>query len=639
MKTIIKLLLGIFIFFISINSLTAQKQERLSAIEIKLMELAKSNPGLIEKVDLSVTNVSLQEFIRGLGVSNNLNISIDPGLKLSITNNFSNVTVMDIILFLVEKYDLEINFIGSIMSFSQYSIPLPEPVIYVPKRLAITYNSASDILGLDLKDDSLYLVTKEITRLSQKNVVHAPYLGQKVVNGFIQNISFENSLEKFAFANDLKITKTEDNSYLIEKKDAETNVPVGKSEKNNKKGNYQSINTGGADFNIKVDNNLLTVDAVNIPILDIISGVSFETGKNYFLFSEPKGNATLKIKNVSYDQFLSYLLNGTDFTFRKEGEIYLMGDRNLEGLRATKVVQLQNRTIDKVIDFIPVDLKKGVEIKTFPDLNSFILSGSLPRIVEIETFIRDIDRVVPVIMIEVILVDFKKNRTVSTGINAGLKDAPVTSGGKISPGIDFTFSASSINNLISIFNGFGVFNLGKVTPNFYLSIKALEEQGILNTRSTPKLATLNGNEAKMSIGKTEYYLEISNNVIGSQNPQNIISQQYKSVNADLSLTIKPIVSGDDQITLDIRVQQSDFTARINPNAPPGTVKRDFQSLIRVKNEEMIILGGLEEESTSDTGSGLPLLSRIPVLKWIFSSRINSKSKSKLNIFIKPTIIY
>ncbi|MDQ3191761.1 MAG: general secretion pathway protein GspD [Bacteroidota bacterium] len=639
MKTIIKYyLIGIFILFISVSSALAQTPERLTVIESKLNELAKTNPGLVEKVDLSVTNVSLQEFIRGLGVSNNLNISIDPGIKISITNNFSNVSIKDIILFLAEKYELEINFIGSIMSFSEYSVPVARPVIYTPKKLVITYNNETDILGLDLKEDSLFMVAKEITRLSQKNVVLSPSLIQKTVNGFIQNISFENSLDKLAFANDLKITKTEDNSYLIEKKDAETTISsVSKSEKNNKKGNYQLNNV--SDLYIKIDDGLLTVDASNIPILDIISGVSFETGKNYFLFSEPKGNATLKIKNVDYEQFLTYLLNGTDFTFKKEGEIYLMGDRNMEGLRSTRVVQLQNRTIDKVIEFIPPDLKKGVDIKTFPDLNSLILSGSLPRITEIESFIRDIDRVVPVIMIEVILVDFKKNRTVSTGINAGVGEAPVSSGGRISPGIDFTFSASSLNNLISTFNGFGIFNLGMVTPNFYLSLKALEEQGVLNTRSTPKLATLNGNEAKMSIGKTEYYLEISNNVIGSQNPQNIISQNYKSVNADLSLTIKPIVSGDDQITLDIRVQQSDFTARINPNAPPGTVKRDFQSLIRVKNEEMIILGGLEEEASNESATGFPLLSRIPVLKWIFSSRLRSKSKSKLNIFIKPTIIY
>ena len=91
------------------------------------------------------------------------------------------------------------------------------------------------------------------------------------------------------------------------------------------------------------------------------------------MFSELKGNTTVKIVDASYDDFLRLLFNGTDFTFKKEGIIYLFGDRNLEGLRQSKLITLKNRTIDKVLDYIPADLKKGVDIKTFVDLNGFIV--------------------------------------------------------------------------------------------------------------------------------------------------------------------------------------------------------------------------------------------------------------------------
>ena len=77
---------------------------------------------------------------------------------------------------------------------------------------------------------------------------------------------------------------------------------------------------------------------------------------------------------------------------------------------------------------------------------------------------------------------------------------------------------------------------------------------------------------------------------------------------------------------------------ISQFAPPGTVTRKFESLIRVRNQEMIILGGLEEKSSREASSGTPLLSRIPILKWIFSSRTKETGDSKLNIFIRPTII-
>jgi len=317
----------------------------------------------------------------------------------------------------------------------------------------------------------------------------------------------------------------------------------------------------------------------------------------------------------------------------------LIGERSIEGLRRTELFTFKFRTVDKISETVPAELKKGIDVKVFPDLNSFVLSGSQPRIEELKTFLRVIDRVVPVIQIEVMIMDVQDTRTLSTGIQAGLGDKPATTQGKVYPSLDLTLNSSSINSVINKINGLGVLNLGSVTPNFYLSVKALEQQGLLKLRSTPKLATLNGHEAKLSIGRTEYYLETQNSIVGVQNPYPVQSQQYKSVNADLALTISPIVSGDDQITLDIKVKQSNFTERISQTAPPGTITRDFESLIRVKNDEMIILGGLDENSTNDSGEGVPLLSRIPVLKWLFSSRTRANKKGKLVIFIRPTVIY
>ena len=202
----------------------------------------------------------------------------------------------------------------------------------------------------------------------------------------------------------------------------------------------------------------------------------------------------------------------------------------------------------------------------------------------------------------------------------------------------YNFNAESVNNIIQGLNGNSFLNLGKVTPNFYLSINALERDGLLKVRSTPKLATLNGTEATLTIGNTQYYAIQSNSFVGTQQPVTVSTTQFESVNADLSVSIKPFVSGDEQITLDISVEQSDFTAQTS-DSPPPSVTRSFTSLLRVKNGEMILLGGLEEKSISNSGSGVPLLSRIPVIKWFFGSRTRRKEKSKLNIFIKPTVLY
>jgi len=622
-----------FLFLLLVSSSPLFGQGRLEIIETKLTELAQTNPGLNEKVELSVNDVSIQEFIRGLANANNLNINVDPSLNTKIVSNFSGVTVKDVLLFLCKKYDLDLNFIGSIINVTQYITASQ------PKEIKLIYDSLHDKLSFDFKGDTLSNVSKILTEISSRNFILSPELSVKLLNGYGKNLPFETALQNIASANNLNIVQVEDRVYQIKKAESElpTTNPSTRDKKKLDKNNPNLVK--GLSFKLLSEDSKFTVSASSVSISDIVSSVSEQLGKNYFLFSEIKGVANLSLDSANYDEFLKYLFNGTEYTFKKTGEIYFIGDRSIEGLRSTEVFSFKYRTVEKVVDIIPAELKKGIELKPFPDLNSLILSGSQPRIDELKNFLRDIDRVVPVIQIEVIIVTINDTKTVSTGIKAGLKDKPSQTGGTIFPTVDMTLSSSSINNILDGINGLGVLNLGKVTPNFYITLKLLESQGYLKLRSTPKLATLNGHEAKLSIGTTEYYLEVQNTVVGIQNPFPVQSQNYKSVNADLSVTINPIVSGDEQITLDIGVKQSSFTTRIAPTAPPGTITRDFQSLIRVKNEDLIVLGGLDENSINDSGEGVPFLSRIPIIKWLFSSRTRAANKNKLTVFIRATVIY
>lgn len=634
----IKSLIVVFLFL----TFFAQAQDRFDVIEEKLTQLAKSYPGIDDKVTLSMNGASIQEYIRAIGTNNNINVNVDASLDIKLSNNFSNVSAKEVFLFLCKRYDLDIIFVGPIITFNKFTAPVVEKPLPQSRKINVSYEKTADLLSYDLRNDTLGNVLKEITKLSGKNIIFSPELSFKAVSGFMQTAPFNSALEKLAFANDMKVSKTPDDFFVFEKKQA---VNTGSANPNsNTFGSLTNNNENPKDKNSKilVKDGLITMNVESMPMNEIVNTVSKELGKNYFLFSDIKGNATLKVEEAPYDEFLKLLFNGTDFTFKKDGSTYLFGDRNLEGLRQSKLITLKNRTIEKVIDFIPAELKKGVELKVFEDMNGIIVSGSQPRINELEAFMRQIDLVVPMIHIEVIIADVRKSNSLSAGISAGLGTAGTgTTGGTLLPDYNISLNSNSINNLISGINGLGIINLGNVTPNFYLNLKAMESNGILKLRSTPQIATLNGHEAKLSVGKTEYYLEVQNNLVNNNAVnQNILqTQQYKPVNADLSLSIDPQVSGDEQITMTINVKQSSFTERISNTAPPGTINRDFQSLVRVKNGEMIMLGGLEENQTNNSGSGLPFLSRVPVLKWIFGNRTKSKSQSKLTIFIKPTVIY
>lgn len=295
--------------------------------------------------------------------------------------------------------------------------------------------------------------------------------------------------------------------------------------------------------------------------------------------------------------------------------------------------------LESLINMLPEDVTKELDIKIDVELNSFIISGPNQHIERFKDFIAYIDKPVPVILIEVMLLEVNKSATVETGVSWGLGTEPAQTQGGLFPTTDLTLGANTINRIIGGFNGFGSYNLGKVVPEFFAQIKAMETNGDIKIRSAPKLSALNGHRASLSIGETTYYAVTQRDIIGSQNPQTSTITNYYPIDAEFAINIKPLVSGDGQITLDINVIQSNFNGKkVGEDAPPGINSREFNSIIRVKNEDLIILGGLEEKIKNDTGSGVPVLARIPVIKWFFSKKKREDSKKKLTVLIKPTII-
>ena len=93
------------------------------------------------------------------------------------------------------------------------------------------------------------------------------------------------------------------------------------------------------------------------------------------------------------------------------------------------------------------------------------------------------------------------------------------------------------------------------------------------------------------------------------------------------------------MTLNITISNSDFISEPQGDRPPDTRNSSFTSLIRVRDNDMVLLGGLEKINKSESGSGIPLLARIPIIKWFFSSRAKSRNKTISVVFIKPSIIY
>jgi len=625
------LLLSFFIL-LSIPALAQiTNANRIESIKSRLDILSDDVPQLNNKVSFSVADISLYEFLRGLASSNKLNVNIDATLNAPVAVNFTDVPIKDLLIYLCDQYDMEVLVNGNIISFVKYNAPPPVIEVPLPKPINIEFNPLNQTISYDLKNDTLGNVLKKIAQISNVTIITNQKLQQSLVSGFVRNVPLDKGINELAYINNLSVKQRDSLTYYLEEPSAKTTVATGTDEPRPSLTGFK-LSTNHID-------SIFSIQANNLPIKDVLAAVAADFNINYFLFTEMKGSIDLHLANISFSNFLKYLFNGTDYTYRYSNGMYLIGDRKLETIRTADVYTLKYRTITKILDLIPSELKKGLEILPVNDLNSLVISGSSPAVTELENFLRQIDKTVPVVNIELIIIDITKSHDLATGISAGIDKTQTPNYSSLFPNVDVTLGANTINSLISGLNGTGLVNLGKINSGFYLSLKASESNGSIKIRSTPRLATLNGAEAQMTIGETRYYAEQTSNVIATQNTTTVSSVVYKPLQANLSITIKPIVSGDEQITLDISVEQASFTNQVANNGPYGQTNRTFKSSLRVKNNDMILLGGLEEKDDNNSGQGTPLLSRIPIIKWIFSSRSSNVKKSKLAIMIHPTVFY
>ncbi len=708
------------LLFLLIFQITFSQENRIEKIKNNLEAIKFDTPGLTEKVNITVKEATLSSFLLAVAENHKLNISVAPNLvQINLANDFSNVTVSDLLLFLCKEYNLNIDFSGNILSIKSYEKPIEKPIA---KEINVKYDIENDWLSLDLKDDKLYDVVKKIMDVSGKNLVFAPGLENNSLTAYIKNVPFDAALNKLAYSNNLNVTKSRDNFYIFDQLDGNFS-PITSDQNANivKQSKPQRSRKSNFFFTvIDAEKKLLSVDIENIPISSIVYDIGQELDIDIFISSplEGAGNATVKAKNITFDELLvkvfetksenrsspnnqqtqsqynsnssvpsnqSLSSEGDSYTFKKSGQIYYFGVKSQLVVRNIKSIPLMHRSIEllsdpakegksagrtnsnfntsssdnknnsnfpsqnnnyssestnastSILSIIPDEITKDLDIKIDKELNSFIVNGPEANINRFESFLKNIDKAVPVILIEVMLVEVNTSVIVETGIEAGISDKPVATKGTVFPAIDISLGAETINKIIS---GLGFSNVGNVTPNFYVSLQALEKNGNVKIRSSPKLSTLNGHKAYLSIGETTYYVVTNQNYYGSQIPQTSEIKNYQPIDADLSVTIMPLVSGNGDITMDIKVIQSRFNGiKIDKNAPPGMYSREFTSIIRVKDQDLIVLGGLEESVKSDSSSGVPILSRIPILNWLFSSKSHEASNKKLTVLIKPTVLY
>ncbi|MGC8926309.1 MAG: type II secretion system secretin GspD [Myxococcota bacterium] len=175
-------------------------------------------------------------------------------------------------------------------------------------------------------------------------------------------------------------------------------------------------------------------------------------------------------------------------------------------------------------------------------------------------------------------------------------------------------------------------------PSFGVILRALQSNSDVNVLSTPHILTTDNEDAEILVGQNIPYQAGFTSTLGGANLTSwtpIVSIQRQDV--ALKMKIKPQINQSDYVKLNIEQEVSEV-AGTDPVLGPTTTKRSAKTVVVVKDQQTVAIGGLMRDNQSVSVSKVPILGDIPIIGWLFKSKETKTTKTNLLLFLTPYII-
>ena len=281
--------------------------------------------------------------------------------------------------------------------------------------------------------------------------------------------------------------------------------------------------------------------------------------------------------------------------------------------------------------------------------NALILAAPSAVIREIKNVVGKLDISRPQVLIEAVIAQLSENqaRTLGTDIIYTSKnrggyltnfDGVLTQ--LLGLGLNGTPESSVLSSTISEIPSNAIAVGGEFNPDtgksMGLLIQALKSDSDTNILSTPSVVTLDNEEAELTSGEEVPFQtgSYTNNNSGSSNSNPFTTFNREEVG--VLLKVKPQISKGNAIRLEI--EQESSKVKGGPQGLQTTSKNTIKTNVMIEDGELLILGGLIEDSLSDTDKKVPILGEIPILGRLFKTSTKTKDQQVIMMFIRPTII-
>ena len=414
----------------------------------------------------------------------------------------------------------------------------------------------------------------------------------------------------------------------------------------------------------------IDLDFQNASLPNTLRVFSEMSGFNIVIADEVKGNINLRLHNVPWNQAFEIILVNNQLQIQCIGDniVNVTARNTIPGesvarnvvsgketpVRRSVVSDVNMVTEVKRINYGQIeDVAKNLDslrsesgnITVDTRTNTLILADLRPNVEKMLEFITVLDKKSPQVMIEARIVTVSTSYSKELGIEWGLTgaiakkrnsiredfnsqegDILITTGtGTVGAGAEMV----NLGTTSTATSGIGLL-AGNILTGLDLDMRltAMESAGRGRVLSAPKVTTMDHREAHISSGRRIPYETSSEQGTATQ-----------FIDAELALTVTPHVTTDDHVLLQIKATKNaaDF-ANTDGNGNPTITTNEATSEVIVANGSTTVLGGIFENTKTETENKVPFLSDIPILGALFQNVDDEDTVSEILIFITPTII-
>ncbi len=390
-------------------------------------------------------------------------------------------------------------------------------------------------------------------------------------------------------------------------------------------------------------------------IVDFLKILSVTCNKNIVPTQAVRGPVEVNLFNITWREALEVVLKSNGFVYEEEGPfIYVYTEKEYEEKQqaarrvVARIFHLNYlTTLDAEAMIRPLLSEAGTLTRT-PDVvdtiegskenwagsNALIVVDYPERLEAVARTLQDIDRRPPQVLVEATILvaslDDKNELGVDFNVLGGVDFQAV--GGKFVPqddtvGID-GLESSVDTDFTSTLSGGGL-NIGIVSSNIGLFVKALESTTDVVTLGNPKVLTLNRQTGQVIVGKRDGYITTEISATTS-------TQTVEFLETGTQMVFTPFVMDDGYIRMELHPKDSD--GGVGANGLPSENTTEVTSNVLVRDGRTIVIGGLFREKTTIGRSQIPVLGNIPLMGELFKSSSDNSTKEEVIFLITPHIV-